>query len=68
MIINDSLKATPRDYVLIGIKSKEVMGVTSYDKALSDIFDPKKPRQSEKHTLITGIGPRLTDMNYPKVS
>jgi hypothetical protein len=45
-ITNESLWHAPRNYVLIGIKTKGPMGISSYDLALSEIFRPKKPRQN----------------------
>jgi hypothetical protein len=45
-IINISLEFYPRDYVLLGTKTKDVMGVSGYDSALGEMFKPKKPRQN----------------------
>ena len=32
--------------MLIGLKTKEAMSVSSYDSALAEIFAPKRPRQN----------------------
>lgn len=45
-IINESLKYAPRNYVLIGVKSKEAMGASGYDAALAAMFSPKRPTQN----------------------
>ena len=45
-IINKSLDVMPRNHLLIGIKTKLPMIVTSYDSALGEMFKPKKPRQN----------------------
>lgn len=45
-IINKSLDVMPRNHVLIGIKTKLPMIVTSYDSALGELFKPRKPRQN----------------------
>lgn len=45
-IINQSLIDAPRNFVLIGIKTKQPMPVSSYDSALREMFKPKKPRQN----------------------
>lgn len=46
-IINDSLKDWKREFVLTGVRTYgEPMGKSSYDQALSTIFNPKKPTQN----------------------
>lgn len=45
-IINESLLAVPRNFVLIGIRTKLPMDHSSYDAALFDVFRPKHPRQN----------------------
>lgn len=45
-IINLSLKYAPRDYVLIGVRTKEAMSESGYDSALASMFAPKKPTQN----------------------
>ena len=45
-IINRSLLYAPRNYPLIGIKTKEAMTVSGYDSALSEMFKPRHPRQN----------------------
>jgi len=46
-IINDSLKALKREYVLVGIRSTHSpMGKSSYNQALASIFKPQKPTQN----------------------
>lgn len=46
-IINDSLKALRREYVLVGVRSTHTpMGKSSYNKALSSVFSPRSPTQN----------------------
>lgn len=45
-IINKSLEVQPRNFVLIGIKNKGEMSVSSYDAALATMFRPRQPRQN----------------------
>ena len=42
-IINMSLKVAPRNYVLIGIRTKQPMVVSAYDTALKGMFAPQQP-------------------------
>ena len=44
-IITSSLEYAPRNYPLIGIKTKELMGQSGYDSVLSSIFAPKNQRK-----------------------
>ena len=46
LLINTSVELVPRNYVLLAIKTKQPMAVTSYDAALADSFRPRKPRQN----------------------
>lgn len=46
-VMNKSLEYAPRNYVLVGVKTKsEPMAHSSYDKALSEMFAPRKPTQN----------------------
>jgi hypothetical protein len=45
-IINESLTADPRNYVLIGFKNKESMPASTYNSSLAQMFAPKKPTQN----------------------
>jgi len=45
-LINKSLAAYPRNYVLIGIKTHLAMGESGYNSALASMFSPKKPTQN----------------------
>ena len=45
-IINKSLAVLPRNEVLLGIKTKQAMGVSGYDSALGEMFKQRKPRQN----------------------
>lgn len=45
-IITKSLEYAPRNYPLIGIKTKEQMSASGYDSALKEMFKPKQPRQN----------------------
>lgn len=46
MIINESLQVAPRDYVLIGVKTKAAMGQSGFRSAMAAMFKPKKPGQN----------------------
>lgn len=45
-IINESLQAAPRNYVLIGVRTKTVMGESGFRSAMAAMFQPKKPGQN----------------------
>ena len=45
-LINLSLTYAPRDYVLIGVRTKTMMGESGYNSALSSMFAPRKPTQN----------------------
>ena len=45
-IINESLKYAPRNYVLVGVKTGEMMRDTGYNAALATMFKPRKPTQN----------------------
>lgn len=45
-IITKSLEYAPRNYPLIGIKTKQQMTASGYDSALKEMFKPKQPRQN----------------------
>ena len=45
-ILSKSLEVEPRNYVLIGIRSKQCMRASAYGQALGEMFKPKKPLQN----------------------
>lgn len=45
-IINESLEAAPRDYVLIGVRTKTAMLESGFRSAMGSMFKPKNPGQN----------------------
>ena len=45
-LINASLEYAPRNYLLMGVKTRETMRDTGYNAALDAMFDPKRPTQN----------------------